>query len=92
MLAAFGSYSWLKTCIAVDEDVDAFDIRDVWWAISTRSRPDKGTLVIPAAVRFPRDLYRIHQSKLGIDATIPLGKWEEFERITIPGEEVKPSC
>jgi len=36
------------------------------------------------AAGFPRDPYVIHQSKLGIDSTIPLGAWEEFERITIP--------
>ncbi|MGI9860137.1 UbiD family decarboxylase [Moorella naiadis] len=84
MMAAFGSYSWMKICIVVDHDVNAFDIADVWWAISTRCRPDKGVLVIPDAVGFPRDPYQIHQSKLGIDATIPLGEWQEFERTTLP--------
>ena len=34
------------------------------------------------AMGFPRerDPFQVHQSKLGIDATIPLGQWEHFER------------
>lgn len=87
IMAAFGSYSWLKTCIVVDHDVDAFDPVDVWWAVSTRMRPDKGVIVIPNAVGFPRDPHKLHQSKLGIDATVPMGNWDEYERITVPLKE-----
>jgi 2,5-furandicarboxylate decarboxylase 1 len=86
-MCAFGAYSWLKYCVVVDEDVDVFDISDVWWAISTRSRPDKSVFVIPEAYGFPRDLHHIHQSKIGIDATAPLDATEERLRKYIPGEE-----
>ncbi|MBU2499601.1 MAG: UbiD family decarboxylase [Proteobacteria bacterium] len=85
--AAFGVYSWLKYCVVVDHDVDVFDINDVWWAMATRSRPDKALVPIHGALGFPRDPFGIHQSKLGIDATAPLNQWEEFERKTIPGSE-----
>ncbi len=82
--AAFGAYSWLKYCVVVDHDVDVFDMNDVWWAMATRSRPDQGLLLIQHALGFPRDPFKIHQSKLGIDATAPLNQWQEFERKVVP--------
>ena len=82
--AAFGSYPWLKYCVVVDHDVNVFDMNDVWWAMATRSRPDTGILAIQNVLGFPRDPFRIHQSKLGIDATAPLNQWEEFERKSVP--------
>jgi UbiD family decarboxylase len=83
--AAFGAYSWLKYCVVVDHDVNVFALNDVWWAMATRSRPETGLLLIGNAVGFPRDPFKIHQSKLGIDATAPLNQWEEFERKVVPG-------
>ena len=83
--ATFGSYSWLKYCVVVDHDVNVFDLNDVWWAMATRSRPETGLLLIENALGFPRDPFKIHQSKLGIDATAPLNQWEEFERKVVPG-------
>jgi len=80
---AFENYPWLKYCVVVDHDVDIFDPRDVWWAIGTRSCPERGTILIQDSPGFYRDPFRIHQSKLGIDATIPLGQWKEFERTKI---------
>ena len=85
--AAFGVYPWLKYCVVVDHDVNVFDTNEVWWAMATRSRPDKGLLLIPHAYGFPRDPFEIHQSKLGIDATAPLNQWEEFDRKTVPGAD-----
>lgn len=82
--AAFGAYNWLKFCVVVDSDVDVFDKNDVWWAMGTRCRPETGTLLITDAFGLGRDPYKLHQSKLGIDCTIPLEAKEEFERISIP--------
>jgi 2,5-furandicarboxylate decarboxylase 1 len=86
-MAAFGAYRWLKVCVVVDHDVDVFNMSDVWWAMVTRGRADTGVFVIADAMGFPRerDPFMIHQGKLGIDATIPLGQWEHFERKTTPG-------
>lgn len=84
--AAFGAYSWLKYCVVVDHDVNVFDLGDVWWVMATRSRPDKGLLLVEEAMGFPRDPFHIHHSKLGIDATAPLDQWDEFERKKVPGE------
>jgi 4-hydroxybenzoate decarboxylase len=85
--AALGAYSWLKYCVVVDHDVNVFDVNDVWWAMATRSRVDKGLLLMEEALGFPRDPFHIHQSKLGIDATAPLNQWEEFERKIVPGAD-----
>lgn len=86
-MCALGAHSWLKYCIVVDDDVDPFDMDDVWWALATRSRPDRGIFVVPEARGFPRDLHHIHQSKMGIDATAPLEAIEEKKRKYIPGQE-----
>jgi 2,5-furandicarboxylate decarboxylase 1 len=29
-MCAFGAYSWLKYCIIVDDDVDVYDMNEVW--------------------------------------------------------------
>jgi len=86
-MCAFGAYSWLKYCIVVDEDVDAYDVSDVWWAMVTRSRPDKGIFIVQEAQGFPRDLHHIHQSKVGIDATAPMDAAEEKLRKFVPGQD-----
>jgi len=84
---AFDSYTWLKYCIVVDEDVDVYDINDVWWAMATRSKIDTGVSIKPSAKGFPRDPHNLHQSKIMIDATAPLSAKKEFIRRHIPGED-----
>lgn len=87
LMAAFASFKFLKNCIIVDHDVDVFDPSDVFWALSTRLRTEKGLMVVPNAAGFGRDKYGIHTTKLGIDATVPLDAWDEFTRITpLPAE------
>jgi len=88
IMAAFGAYSWLKYCIVVDEDVDVHDLADVWWALGTRSQPEKALVQVADALGFPRrDKWQIHRGKLGIDATHPMELAAEFERKRIPGED-----
>ena len=91
LMAAFGSFKFLKNCIIVDHDVNVFDPSDVFWALSTRLRTETGLMVVPHAAGFGRDKYGIHTTKLGIDATVPLDAWDEFERVTVPDpdEEVE---
>lgn len=86
LAAAFGRYRWLKLCVVVDEDVDVLSVSDVWWAIATRSRLGQGLLPITNTSGFPRDPHGLHTAKLGIDATIPLGEWVEYERKRAPGQ------
>lgn len=85
LAAAFGRYRWLKLCVVVDEDVDALDPVDVWWAIASRSRLGSGLMHLTDVAGFPRDPHGLHTAKLGIDATIPLGQWAEYERKRPPG-------
>src|SRR6266567_3626585 len=75
ILAAFGAHTSMKRVVIVDEDIDIFDDRDVEWAIATRFQADRG-LVVLHDVRGSsidpsgRDGFT---SKMGIDATRPLG-------------------
>ena len=75
ILAAFGAHTSMKRVIIVDEDIDVFNDRDVEWAVATRFQADRGLVVLhevrgssidPSA----RDGVT---SKVGIDATKPLG-------------------
>ncbi len=75
IMAAFGAHTSMKRVVIVDEDIDIFDDRDVEWAIATRFQADRG-LVVLHDVRGSsidpsgRDGFT---SKMGIDATRPLG-------------------
>jgi UbiD family decarboxylase len=86
ILAAFGAeMNRILYCVAVDEDVDIRDLKDVVWAMSTRCRPDRDIFQIPDVPSFARDPHRIHWGRLGIDTTAPLEWPGEFERKKIPG-------
>ena len=86
-MAALGVYRWLKYAVVVDHDVDVNRVDDVWWAVHTRGNPAKAISVIDHSGGFPRDPFGIHQSKAVIDATIPLGEWQEFERKRAPNQD-----
>ena len=86
MLTAMGAnHDWSKTVFVVDEDVDINDFNDVWWAYLTRGRADTRALVIPDTPGFYRDPKKDYFGRLGIDATVPFGRKEEFLRKRIPG-------
>ena len=53
--------------------------------VLTRSRPDRDVLVIPGTPSFYRDPHRDHWARLGIDATAPFERRDEFERKKVPG-------
>jgi 4-hydroxybenzoate decarboxylase len=76
-----------KTCIVVDDDVDLYDLEDVWWAYLTRGRADTRAEIIRDLPGFYRDPYRDHWGRLLIDATRPLHRRAEFERKRIPGAD-----
>lgn len=74
----------------VDEDVDIFDANDVLWAVATRVHPSDDIVYIPnckAAILDPTsDPETFTVTKMGIDATRPLGK-DFAERLTISDEQ-----
>jgi len=87
-LAAVGSHlDYNKSVIVVDDDVDVYDMNDVWWAFLTRGRADTRVTVISDVPGFYRDPERDHWGRLLIDATKPRGREAEFERRRIPGED-----
>ena len=88
MLAVMGvEPTWAKFCTVVDEDVDIYDMNDVMWAIMTRSRPDRDTIIIPATPTFYRDPQQDHFGRMAIDATAPFARREEFVRKRVPGAD-----
>lgn len=87
LLAAMGSYlDYNKVCIAVDEDVDIYDLDDVMWAYLTRGRADTRAMILNDIPGFYRDPHKDHWGRLAIDATMPWGREAEFARKTVPGE------
>lgn len=87
LLAAMGSHlDYNKVVIAVDEDVDIYDLDDVMWAYLTRGRADTRAMILHDMPGFYRDANKDHWGRLAIDATAPWGRGEEFARKRIPGE------
>jgi len=84
---AFSQYPWLKYCVVVDEDVDCYNMEDVWWAIGTRSNPSTGSSFIKSDASYNKDPYHIHSGKLGIDATVPC-QYKHFFRRAKPKKSV----
>ena len=86
MLTAMGAnHDWSKTVFVVDDDVDINDFNDVWWAYLTRGRADTRALVLPDIPGFYRDPKKDYFGRLGIDATVPFGRRDEFARKRIKG-------
>lgn len=82
IFAALTSHINIKHVIVVDEDVDIFDPKDVFWAIATRVQGDKDVMIVPGA--FGPKLDRTSEegvtAKIGIDATASLDR-KEFTRV-----------
>ena len=91
ILASLGANRDLKQVVIVDEDVDIFDLRDIEWAITTRSQASLDFVTIPGAIGSglePSHGLRNITDKIGIDATKPLDdKDDKFERACIPDYE-----
>ncbi|HYY25120.1 MAG TPA: UbiD family decarboxylase [Candidatus Udaeobacter sp.] len=78
-----------KVTIVVDDDVDIFNMEQVWWAIATRTQADEDIIIFPRVVATAMDpsvrKFRVGSS-LGIDATKPFG--ERFpDMVKVPGAE-----
>jgi len=87
LLVAMGSYlDYNKVCIAVDQDVDIYDLNDVMWAHLTRGRADTRAITPNDVAGFHRDPHKDHWGRLAIDATKPWGREAEFDRKRVPGE------
>jgi len=90
ILAALGTEFYTKYVIVVDEDVDIFDLNDVMWAVATRVRAERDIVFFPGckgAILDPTsDPETFTLTKMGIDATRPLGK-DFAERLGISDQQ-----
>jgi UbiD family decarboxylase len=83
IMAAFAAHTSLKHVVVVDEDIDPFDLQEVEFAIATRVRGDQDIMVITGARGSSLDPTRLPDGtnvKVGVDATMELGREEKFLR------------
>lgn len=83
--AANPNYNFM--CIVVDRDIDIRNLREVMSAYLSRGRVDRRLMVIPDVPGFDRSPNPTYAGRVGIDATMPLGREAEFERAVIPGAD-----
>ncbi len=92
LLAAFAGHPSLKHAVVVDSDIDVFNLDEVEWAIALRFQAGEDLFVIPevrgSTLDPSADQEKGLTSKMGIDATRPLGiPMENFEKAEIPESE-----
>jgi UbiD family decarboxylase len=87
ILNCFAASHPLKLVVAVDRDVNPFDLKQVEWALTTRFQADTGVVLLKGARGSsldPSSGKSAVTSKLGLDATLPVKKDRNpFERATI---------
>jgi 4-hydroxy-3-polyprenylbenzoate decarboxylase len=76
-----------KFAVVVDEDIDIFDDEQLYWAMTWRSQPAEDVLIlegmkaVPLDPSLPSTMPPVTTSKMGLDATIPIGRDRRaFER------------
>jgi UbiD family decarboxylase len=83
IMAAFAAHTSLKHVVVVDEDIEIHDPNDVEYAIATRVRGDTDIMVITGVRGSSLDPMRLADGtnvKVGIDATMVMGREDEFRR------------
>ncbi|MBP2132894.1 UbiD family decarboxylase [Methanomicrobium sp. W14] len=83
IMAAFAAHTSLKHVVIVDDDIDIYDMEDVEYAIATRVRGDEDIMVIKGVRGSSLDPCRIGDGmnvKVGVDATMVMGREDEFKR------------
>lgn len=87
IMAAFSGHPSMKKVIVVDGDIDIFDDQQVEWAIATRFQADNDIVIIQKArgstLDPSSDPENRTTSKMGIDATMPLGREDDFRKIEV---------
>ena len=83
IMAAFASHTSLKHVVIVDGDIDPYNPFDVEYAIATRVRGDRDVMVITGVRGSSLDPCQLEDGtnvKIGVDATMDLGREDEFSR------------
>jgi len=82
--AAFRGHKSMKHVVVVDDDIDVFSPQEVEWAIATRVQADRDVHIFPgqkgSSLDPSADPSTCITAKVGIDATMPLGRRSEFAR------------
>lgn len=85
LMAALAAHPSLKHVIVVDEDIDIFNPEDIEYAIATRVKGDEDIMIVPGARGSSLDPCATPDgttTKVGVDATKPMDKKEEFDRVS----------
>jgi len=85
IMAAFAAHTSLKHVIVVDEDIDPSNPEDVEYALATRVSGDRDVMVITGVRGSSLDPCQLEDGtnvKVGVDATMVLGREEDFRRAT----------
>jgi len=85
IMAAFAAHTSLKHVIVVDADINPEDPQDVEYAIATRVSGDRDVMVISGVRGSSLDPCQLEDGtnvKVGVDATMILGREDDFRRAT----------
>jgi len=85
IMAAFAAHTSLKHVVVVDEDIDPEDPHDVEYAVATRVSGDRDVMVITGVRGSSLDPCQLEDGtnvKIGVDATMVLGREADFLRAT----------
>jgi UbiD family decarboxylase len=85
IMAAFAAHTSLKHVVVVDEDINPEDPQDVEYAIATRVSGDRDVMVISGVRGSSLDPCQLEDGtnvKVGVDATMVLGREDDFRRAT----------
>jgi UbiD family decarboxylase len=85
IMAAFAAHTSLKHVVVVDEDIDPCDPNEVEYAIATRVSGDRDIMVITGVRGSSLDPCQLEDGtnvKVGVDATMVLGREDDFTRAT----------
>jgi 2,5-furandicarboxylate decarboxylase 1 len=82
IFAAIAALKDLDQVIVVDDDIDIRNPTDVEYAVATRVEASKDLILMPGARGHEYILVSDHgvRTKVGIDATVPVARREEFRR------------
>jgi len=83
IMAAFAAHTSLKHVVVVDGDINPFDPHDVEYAIATRVSGDRDVMVITGVRGSSLDPCQLEDGtnvKVGVDATMVLGREADFSR------------
>jgi UbiD family decarboxylase len=85
IMAAFAAHTSLKHVVVVDEDIDPMRSDEVEYAIATRVSGDRDVMVITGVRGSSLDPCQLEDGtnvKIGVDATMVLGREADFTRAT----------